>query len=142
MLARKAIQVGLMLALLTGAGCGERVPPLIEVEGVVLLDGNPLAGVLVEFVPDDAEGHRLPFSNGQTDDNGRYQLRCENDQPGAVLGPHKVTIRRPSVRPAPDAPPPAAGPAIPLVYQSVLETPLTVEVRADQQGYLLSLKSD
>jgi hypothetical protein len=142
MLARKFLGISLMFLAVMSAGCGPAPPPLTEVEGIVLLDGNPLAGVLVEFMPEDEDGRRLPFSQGETDGNGRFQLRCENNQPGAVIGPHKVLVRRLSVRPAPDAPAPPPGVPVPLQYQSALETPLSVDVRADQHSYVLTLKTE
>jgi len=138
---RATVGMGVLLSVLAATGCASSTPPLTEVKGVVLLDGKPLAGVRVEFIPGDSADRRLPFSQAETDDNGRYELRCENTQPGAVIGQHKVIVRRPSIRPAPDAPPPPSGPAIPVAYQSVLNTPLTVDVKADQKSYDLVLKS-
>ena len=137
---RAMVGMWVMLSVLAAAGCSS-APRLTEVNGVVLLDGKPLAGVRIEFIPEDSADRRLPFSQAETDDNGRYELRCENTQPGAVIGQHKVIVRRPSIRPAPDAPPPPSGPAIPVAYQSVLNTPLTVDVKADQKSYDLVLKS-
>jgi hypothetical protein len=133
----------LLILTVTLTGCGSAPPPLVAVEGIVLLDGNPLAGVLVEFIPEDEDGRRLPFSTGETGVDGRFQLRCETNQPGAVIGPHKVIIRRPSVRPAPDAPPPPPqGVPVPLQYQSILDTPLSVDVQPEQLNYVLTLRGD
>jgi hypothetical protein len=140
---RSAILTGFVLMVLGVGGCTPRTPPVTEVEGVVLLDGTPLPDVLVEFVPEDDEGRRLPFSQGRTDSHGHYQLQCENAQLGAVVGLHKVMVRRPTARPDPETPAPASkGPAIPLVYQSVVDTPLTVVVKSGEKTHNLALKSD
>jgi hypothetical protein len=132
----------LALVLLGVSGCSPPDPPLTEVEGVVLLDGLPLAKVQVDFIPEDEEGRRLPFSQGKTDENGQYKLICENTKPGAIAGPHKVVVRRPSVRGDPDKKAAAPeGPAIPLIYQSVLDTPLKVVVQGEKQSCVLELES-
>ena len=110
--------------------------PLTPVEGVVSLDGKPLAGATVEFVPEVEPGSkRLPFSRGVTDEQGHFTLDCENKQPGAVIGSHKVVVRylqrkRDSTE---------SRPVIPQIYQALADTPLQVEVRADQSVYHLSL---
>jgi hypothetical protein len=137
----RVFRIALLLVLLGVVGCGSSDPPVSEVEGVVLLDGVPLAKVQVEFIPEDVDGRRLPFSQGQSDENGQYRLMCENGKPGAIVGPHKVVIRRPSVRGNPDKTAAADGPAIPMAYQSVLDTPLKVVVQGDKQSCLLGLES-
>ena len=42
------------LALLIGAGCGGNSP--VPVRGTVTLDGNPVAGAVVLFIPEGAGG--------------------------------------------------------------------------------------
>jgi hypothetical protein len=141
---RTTVWRGGVLALTAVAGCGAALPPIAEVEGVVRLDGKPLAGVYVEFAPEVAGGAatRLPFSDATTDANGHYELRCETQVPGALVGMHKVIILRPRHRPGPNDPaPPPPGPPIPMVYQSLLDTPLHVEVKSDQHVYDLDLKT-
>jgi hypothetical protein len=136
-----AFRIALLLVLLGAAGCGPPDPVLSEVEGVIQLDGKPLAKVQIEFIPEDMDDRRLPFSEGQSDENGQYRLMCENGKPGAIVGPHKVVVRRPSVRGNPDKTAAAQGPAIPMAYQSVLDTPLKVVVQGEKQSCPLGLKS-
>jgi hypothetical protein len=81
----------------------------------------------------------LPFSKGLTDANGRFTLICENNKPGAVIGMHKVVVRQP-VRPRGEREV-SSPPAIPRPYQSLADTPLTMEVIKDKVDYEVSLKS-
>lgn len=67
-------------------GCGSSGPELAPVTGVVTSEGKPLAGVMVEFFPEEGV-----TSTGLTDSEGRYSLKY-NDEEGAVVGNHKVQL--------------------------------------------------
>ncbi len=69
-----------------GCGQGDR-PALGTVEGVVTLDGQPLAGAFVQFDPGSVRG-----SSGVTDADGRYELVYLRDMKGAAVGEHTVRI--------------------------------------------------
>jgi hypothetical protein len=106
-----------------------------------LLNGKPLPGAIVEFYPVATGRDGLPFSRGQTDSRGAYELTCDNQQLGAVVGTHRVVVRPAPVERNPDAPPqksPAA--AIPAAYMVASQTPLQVDVAEDQSVHNLVLK--
>src|SRR5690348_11061114 len=84
---RKLWLVGLLTAV-GAVGCSSG-PKLAEVNGTVRLNGKPLADIMVEFNPDAATGAR---STGATDENGRYTLICDDQRPGAIVGPHRVVL--------------------------------------------------
>jgi hypothetical protein len=84
----RAIIVLSLAALLTGCGG----PSLVEVEGMVTLNGKPLDNVRVEFLPDPEKQTTGPRSTGVTDAQGRFKLICENQKSGAVIGTHRVLI--------------------------------------------------
>jgi hypothetical protein len=132
--------LALAFSAMSGCGSGFQVTP---VEGVVRLDGKPVAGVEVRFAPEaDPKAHGSPFSRAVTDAEGRFALECDNKSPGAVVGKHTVMVRRPAIRPNPgEAPAPPPNPRIPPVYQSFGSTPLHVEVKPDTRVYDLMLKS-
>jgi len=75
------------LALAAGCGHGDR-PELASVYGVVTLDGTPLAGAKVVYLPKAA----ARSSYGITDANGKYALTYLRKVKGAALGKHRVEI--------------------------------------------------
>lgn len=82
---------GLVCALSVLAGCGSSIE-LGQVEGKVTAKGQPLANVLVTFIPEvNGEAGRVR-SMGMTDAEGRYRLKTEKLLPGAVVGKHRVTV--------------------------------------------------
>jgi hypothetical protein len=128
------------LMLLAGGGCGGKMSPPMNntVEGMVRVDGTPVVGVYVQFVPEEGT-ERLPSSGSMTDEQGHYQLTCENRESGAVVGKHRVTIN--AGRSDPNAPKPAKpNPRIPNAYGMASSTPLIIEVKPDQHTYNLDLK--
>jgi len=64
--------------------------PLAHVEGTVLIDGEPLVGAMVVFVP-QSRGER-GASYGITDTNGHFELSFGRDKDGALIGKHFVHI--------------------------------------------------
>lgn len=80
-----------LLAALLAAGCSGD-PPLAEVSGKVVLNGQPLKNVRVDFQPDPDKGTRGKGATGVTDDNGNFTLKYDGAKPGAVVGHHKVTV--------------------------------------------------
>ena len=75
------------------SGCNSKAYDLAPISGVVTLDGNPIAGTLVNFQPMAKDGTTPgPGSTGRCDDSGRYVLSTIRDEPGAVTGQHRVRI--------------------------------------------------
>lgn len=85
----------LATSLLTGflgVGCGGgRGPQLGSVTGTITLNGEPLPGVSVTFIPEDQGSP----SYGGTDKNGVYRLQFNQARAGAELGTHHVIIEVP-----------------------------------------------
>lgn len=83
-----------LVLVLTGSlwalGCSAKDqdrPELGRVNGIVSLDGKPLAKALVVFAPEAGRS-----SAGVTDSAGRYELQYLHNVKGAVIGHHKVQI--------------------------------------------------
>lgn len=68
-------------------GCGSSGPATGEVTGKVTIDGQPIEGASIEFIPADGRP-----STGVTDASGAYELMFTNDAKGALLGSHQVRI--------------------------------------------------
>lgn len=139
------------VGFLSNLGCGgsERVVP---VSGTVTHKGQPVAGLVVSFVPEAAT--ETGVSTGQTDDSGKYKLTVvKTGSSGAVVGTHKVWVSRPRdpfVEPGAgdkEKKKAAAAPANPSgdlaeileKYGNLDKTPLTIEVKG---GEPIDLKLD
>jgi|SaaInlStandDraft_1057018.scaffolds.fasta_scaffold23129_5 hypothetical protein len=75
-----------MLVFGCSGGPGDQ-PETGRVSGTVTLDGAPIAGVLVSFVPQEGRPSRAT-----TDESGKYQLEYNSTTLGAKLGDHSVRI--------------------------------------------------
>ena|SRR5579862_8673463 len=140
--------------VLTTAGCAaKRLPQLVEVEGQVLLDGEPLPKAAIEFVPELADFGAQYNSRAITDDEGHFKLVCgKSQEPGAVIGKHRVVVRD-------FTPPQLRGRSeedqtklaeyfenlknrpIPEIYGSMGKTPLRIEITPEQKSYTVWLTS-
>ena len=122
-------------------GCGgSRTSP---VSGVVLLDGKPLAGASVQFIPQGTGRD----ATGETDSSGQFAMSTFQARDGVIPGTYKVVIAPPTgvadtaqyasaedaMSAAPKAAKKAAGPAFPEKYSRADQTPLTQEVPAKGQ---------
>ena len=80
----------MLLACLLLSGCNsQRQVDLAPVRGQVTLDGEPVAGALIEFNP---VGGNAKVSRGFTFTDGSYELTYLRKTKGAVLGKHRVRI--------------------------------------------------
>ena len=68
-------------------GCGDG---LVPASGVVSLDGGPVAGATVTFIP---TGPGIPAS-GTTDATGRFELAIGSGRQGLPRGRYRVTITK------------------------------------------------
>lgn len=76
-------------ALAIGCG-GTEGPEVADVSGYVTMDGEPLAGAQIQFVPQNVEEGRPSW--GRTDEEGYYVLDYSSAKSGAVVGEHIVRI--------------------------------------------------
>jgi hypothetical protein len=80
--------------LLTFAGCSGGDIKFAPVSGVITLNGQPYPNAVISFQPIGTEKNPNPGrgSSAYTDANGRYELMCDNEIEGAVVGKHLVRI--------------------------------------------------
>src|SRR5437773_10785720 len=74
--------------VLAGFGCGGKDQP-VKVEGVVTLDGEPVEGAIVSFLPDEGGGR---FAHGLTAKDGSFRLTTYKPDDGALRGDYRVTV--------------------------------------------------
>lgn len=134
--------LSLVLALLTtvALGCGgaSDMPPLGTVTGTVTHDGSPVDGALVEFTPESGRP-----SLAVTDPTGTYELMYKADTPGAVVGPHTVSIRSERAASGGEGSEPlveARKETIPQIYND--ETILKVDVESGENTHNFDLKGE
>jgi hypothetical protein len=78
----------ILLACLAAAGCGSGRPETVPITGIVTLDGNPVEGASVMFMP-QFEGRP---ALGVTDASGNFTLTTFAPGDGAQPGQHTVTV--------------------------------------------------
>ncbi len=115
-----------LLLLLAASGCGPSGPDIASVEGLVTLDGKPLPGAQVLFVPDKGRP-----SVAKTNAEGKYRLEYVDGLEGAIPGKCRVeiTTRQPAERNAQGEMMPAVKEMVPVQYNR--DTTLQFEVKAD-----------
>jgi hypothetical protein len=125
-----------LVCLVFVAGCGRRVE-MGQVTGTVRAGGQPLANVLVTYIP-ATDGPTAPVRlMGTTDASGAYRLRTEQLEEGAAPGPYKVIIEDLAIYSAPRA---ADGTVLQLPptrfdpqFADPLRSPLEIEVKSGVQ---------
>jgi hypothetical protein len=81
--------LGLSAAVLVGSGCGRSdLPELGTVEGTVTMDGQPVVGKQIQFLPES--GGRP--GTGITDEQGHYELTYTAGVAGTKVGPNRIEI--------------------------------------------------
>jgi hypothetical protein len=84
------VLAGAVLLAAVFCGCGRdgyAELGLVDVQGTVTLDGQPLPGAKVSF-----EGPDKRAAIGVTDESGKYRLMYDSQTPGATPGPKTVRI--------------------------------------------------
>ena len=136
--------------MLFTVGCAKKLPVIVPTEGVVTIDGKPLANATVTFVPQLDRFGDESNSVAITDEAGRFTLNCNfNNAPGAVEGEHIVLVTE---SPLPDKLRASqdgnaveryrislGNRPIPPAYSSVSQSPLRVTVKAGQDPIPLAL---
>lgn len=87
----------LALAVVAGvsaglAGCGggaSDAPETVPAGGTVTVDGKPVAGLSVAFIPKNGK-----LAVGETDTEGKFTLTTNEPDDGAVAGTYSVAINR------------------------------------------------
>lgn len=77
---------------LAAAGCGESGPALVPVSGLVTLNGKPLEGAVITFLPDASTPETQPAED-LTGPEGNYRARTRS-RFGVVPGKYHVVITK------------------------------------------------
>ena len=151
-----SISLAFWMAVICLSGCKSKSSPptIVEAEGKLMLDDNPLKRVRVRFVPvGDYEQEYSAF--GVTDDDGKFTLTCHG-RPGAAAGDNVVVLEESE---APDHLRGKGridekerlelnkyykelGSRPPAKYSNMATSTLTVTVSPDRKNYNISLNSE
>lgn len=150
-----------LMCIMLAGGCGGGAPPLpsgiVAVTGTVTLDGEPVSGAIVTFVPvqiSGGGGAGVGAASGMTDSTGKYSLiGYEGRANGTMPGSYRVKISRLTradgsiVIPGPDDSPmqllvSGAKEQLPEKYSSDIRTTLvaTVDPKGSPVDFKLSSK--
>ena len=131
----------IVFLLVEVSGCSSpkgELPAGAPVSGTVTMDGKPLAGVTVTFIPVGSTPG--DFCLGETDQSGHYELQDRYGEKGAPAGEYKVTC---GIEVSADAAPSdaGAGPLPPRYSQEdITELKATVPAGGGTVDFKLSSK--
>ena len=124
-----------LLCLLCVVGCGPKYPNLpaqYPVTGTIKLDGKPLGGAGIMYLPRGETRGNGAFA--MTDEAGKYSLKTDHGGPGAPEGEYVVTISKVVNRdgtpyvPKPDVAEAGERETLPGKYSDSMKTELTAKV--------------
>ena len=138
----------LPLLLASLSGCGPAGPDVQMIKGLVTLDGEPVDGATVIFVP-EAEGL---MAAGKTDAAGTFAVNASQGQKygrGTIVGDYIVTVSKLSLfvlDPVTGEPTdiPAADPKqlLPETYTTALDSPLRATVVKGRNEFHFDLQPE
>lgn len=74
-------------------GCSRNdIPKLATVDGTITLNGKPLSGATVSFIPTGST-HGMG-ANGHTDKAGKYELKTRSGDKGAPPGEYRIVVTK------------------------------------------------
>ena len=147
----------LVCSLFGFTGCGPKGPVVYPVTGIVTLDGKPIQGASVSFLPkqaaseDDISGPLEAY--GQTDADGKYFLSTTRGSAidgGTTVGEYNVTVAKMRMANAPPTDSSGGGGGfvprfeytIPQVFDKAETAKISVEVVKGKNTFNFVLKSD
>jgi hypothetical protein len=79
-----------MVVAFVGVGCSKPKIPTARVSGTITVNGKPIEGIEVLFVPE----RKIRPGFGATDSSGRYEAKFLERQLGVPLGPCVIQLSR------------------------------------------------
>ncbi len=89
----RSISFALLFAILCG-GCSKPGPKLVPAKGTITVKGKAVGGIAIQFCQmfkENADGV-FPSSQAISKEDGSFELYTMDNQPGAVVGPHKLVL--------------------------------------------------
>ena len=94
MLHRQVCFLVLCALVVIAVGCGRdpNLPPLVPVTGTITLNGKPVEGASVSFIPVGTT--RGNGATGYTKAEGKYELVAPGGDKGVPVGEYRVTVSK------------------------------------------------
>jgi hypothetical protein len=135
--------VGLVVLV---AGCSNTASGLATVHGVVTMDGEPLDGAMVTFIPESGSGVNPAY--GQTGTDGKFVLAGAKGERGLPPGKYRVTVSKMKLPAGQKADEPILAAVteadrkydLPEMYSDPAKTILSYSVTGDGQPIKIDLK--
>ena len=86
-----ALSLASIFVVFTGCQKAQGLKGLVKVKGTVTLDGSPLSGASVTFVPLSVSDE-LRGASGTSDDSGNFEMTTLNKADGVMPGEYRVTV--------------------------------------------------
>ena len=80
----------LSVAFVGGCNSGVGLPPTVPAEGIVMLDGAPVADATITFIADAGAYN----ASSVTDKEGKFAMKAFDEKKGAVAGSYKIAINK------------------------------------------------
>ncbi len=144
---RNCLIVSLLAVAIVISGCQKpsNLPPQYPVSGTISLDGKPLPGAGIMFLPrGDTRGNG---AMAMSDPTGKYTLKTDHGGPGAPEGEYAVTISKVVNRdgtpyvPNPDVAEAGERETLPGIYSDSMKTTLNANVPKGGNTINFDLKS-
>lgn len=94
LLARAAVYLAFLALFSAVDGCSKPYS-VAEVDGTLTIGGKPANKIHIQFIPLNNTGIKLPYSNADTDEQGKFTLEMREGNtthPGAVVGTNRVVL--------------------------------------------------
>jgi hypothetical protein len=118
--------VSLACLFVTGCSQGDR-PPLGYVQGTVTIDGEPLGGAIIAFMPEKGRP-----ATATTDEKGAYRIQYTDGVAGSKVGSNSIVFY----------PPPSGGLSHPIPAKYLNISDLKVDVQSGRNTFDFDLESD
>ncbi len=89
----KYLSLFVLPILLVVVGCGpdlSHLPKTVRAEGIVTLDGSPVADATVTFIPESGNYG----CSAVTNTSGKFVLNAFKEKPGAVPGSYRIEVNK------------------------------------------------
>lgn len=88
----RILSLAMVAAGCLGCGGGAPAEQLVTVSGTVKLDGKPLEGATLAFIP--AKSKQVQPSWAYTDAEGKYSLKTAEGKTGVQLGEYRIVVSK------------------------------------------------